>query len=71
MGEYVSTYHATPAYELFGLEGQTNKERPRVNEAAADRALAYRVRSGSHGYEDTDWVEYLNFMDYHFNKKNK
>jgi hypothetical protein len=71
MGEYVSAYYATPVYELFGLEGQTTKNRPRLNEAVANRALSYRVRSGAHGYEDTDWVEYINFMDYHFNKKEK
>lgn len=68
LGEYVSAYHATPVYELFGLQGQTTKERPRVNEPANNRALSYSIRSGAHGYETTDWTEYLNFMDFHFNK---
>ncbi len=69
MGEYISAHNATPVYELFGLKGQSTKERPRINEEAADRALSYCVRSGAHGYEPTDWVQYINFMDYHFNKK--
>lgn len=69
MGEYISAHNATPVYELFGLEGQPTKERPRVNEPAADRALAYSIRSGAHGYEPTDWVQYINFMDFHFNKE--
>lgn len=69
MGEYISTYNATPVYELFGLKGQSSPERPKVNEPAEDRALSYCVRSGAHGYEPTDWVQYINFMDYHFNKK--
>jgi hypothetical protein len=68
MGEYVSAYYATPVYELFGLQGQETKERPRVNEPANNRALAYSIRSGGHGYETTDWTEYLDFMDFHFNK---
>ena len=71
MGEYLSAHHATPVYELFGLKGQASRERPRVNEPAEDRALSYCVRSGAHGYESTDWVRYINFMDYHFNKKAK
>ncbi len=68
MGEYVSAYNATPVYELFGLQGQETKERSRVNEPASNRALAYNIRSGGHGYETTDWTEYINFMGFHFNK---
>jgi len=68
MGEYVSAFNATPVYELFGLEGQGTRERPRINEPANNRALSYRIRSGAHGYESTDWIEYVNFMDFHFNK---
>lgn len=69
MGEYISAHNATPVYELFGLKGQSNKVRPKVNEPADDRALSYCVRSGGHGYEPTDWVQYINFMDFHFNQK--
>lgn len=69
MGEYISAYNATPVYELFGLKGQSSKERPKVNEPAEDRALSYCIRSGGHGYEPTDWVQYINFMDFHFNQK--
>jgi hypothetical protein len=68
MGEYVSAHKATPVYELFGLKGQGTRERPRINEPANNRALSYRIRSGAHGYESTDWLEYINFMDYHFHK---
>ena len=71
MGEYISAHNATPVYELFGLKGQSTKERPRINEEAADRALSYCVRSGAHGYEPTDWVRYINFMDFHFNQQKK
>lgn len=71
IGEYIAAYNATPVYELFGLKGQSTEERPRVNEPANDRALSYSIRSGAHGYEPTDWIEYINFMDFHFNKKQK
>jgi len=69
MGEYLSTHHATPVFELFGLEGQPGMERPDVNVAADDRALAYHVRSGAHGYEQFDWDQYIKFMEYHFKAK--
>ena len=69
MGEYLSTHHATPVYELFGLKGQPTAERPKVNVPADNRALAYQVRSGAHGYEQTDWDAYIQFMDHHFNTK--
>jgi hypothetical protein len=68
MGEYLSAYHATPVYNLFGLEGQSTAERPRINEPAANRALSYHVRSGAHGYQQFDWDQYIKFMDFHFNK---
>lgn len=68
MGEYLSAFYATPVYQLFGLQGQNTKERPRVNEPADNRALSYCVRTGAHGYEQTDWDHYIKFMDYHFNK---
>ncbi|MFY0653177.1 MAG: hypothetical protein JXQ96_14140 [Cyclobacteriaceae bacterium] len=67
-GEYLSTHYATPVYELFGLKGQPTLERPKVNQPSDDRALAYHVRSGAHGYHQFDWDQYIKFMDYHFNK---
>ncbi|MFT6809267.1 MAG: hypothetical protein ACJA01_002503 [Saprospiraceae bacterium] len=69
MGEYLSAHYATPVYELFGLKGQKTLERPNINEPVDDRALAYHVRSGGHGYEQFDWDQYLKFMDFHFSKK--
>ena len=68
MGEYLSTYHASPVFELFDLEGQSAKERPNINQAVDSRALAYHVRSGGHGYEQFDWDQYIKFMDFHFNQ---
>lgn len=68
-GEYLSAHHATPVYELFGLNGQSTRERPKINEPAADRALGYHIRSGAHGYQQFDWDQYIKFMDFHFNDK--
>ena len=69
MGEYLSAHHATPVYELFGLNGQPAEDRPRVNEPAEDRALSYCVRSGAHGFQQVDWDRYIRSMVYHFYKK--
>jgi len=69
LGEYLSAYHATPVYELFGLKGQADPIRPKLNEPVDDRALSYHVRSGAHGYEQFDWDQYIKFMDFHFHPK--
>jgi hypothetical protein len=69
LGEYLSTHHATPVYELFGKKGQATLERPRINKPAEDRALSYCLRSGAHGFEQADWDRYIRAMVYHFNKK--
>jgi len=71
MGEYLSTHYATPVYELYGLKGQPDPERPEVNVPANDRDLAYVVRTEGHGYFQTDWDEIVRFMDFHFNKQKK
>lgn len=68
MGEYLSAHYATPVYELFGLQGQSSPGQPRLNEANDDRALAYHIRSGAHGYFQYDWDQYIKFMAFHFNK---
>ena len=68
MGEYLSCHFATPVYELFDLKGQASTSRPAINIPADKRALAYLIRSGAHGYEQTDWDAYIQFMDFHFNK---
>lgn len=70
-GEYLSAHYATPVYELFGLQGQSSPERPRLNEASDNRALAYHIRSGAHGYHQYDWDQYIKFMAFHFKGRKK
>lgn len=67
MGEFLSAWHATPVYELYGLQGMPSDIRPKLNTPANTGTLAYRIRSGGHGYQMTDWKEYISFMDVHFN----
>jgi len=66
MGEYMSAHHATPVYELYGLEGQPTPERPRINEPAENRALSYVIRTLGHGYYQGDWDRYIKCMKFHF-----
>ncbi|SHE53009.1 hypothetical protein SAMN05444274_101608 [Mariniphaga anaerophila] len=68
MGEYLSTYHATPVYELYGLKGQSAKQRPRINEPVEGIHLSYAIRSAGPGIIQEDWDRYLNFMEFHFKK---
>jgi hypothetical protein len=66
-GEFLSAYHAGPAYELFGLKGVGVDEMPEVDEPASV-TVGYHVRSGGHDVKDFDWEQYMNFADRHFNR---
>ena len=66
MGEYLSAHHATPVYDLYGLQGQSTPERPQINEPAEERALSYVIRSSGHGYSQSDWDRYIKSMEFHF-----
>lgn len=61
-GEMLSLYHASPAYELFGLKGLPTNTMPPVNEPI-QTDVGYHIRTGKHDVTDFDWTQYLNFAD--------
>lgn len=65
-GEYLSAYHASEVYELFGKSGLTSIEQPEINEPIIQSQVGYHVRDGGHSVEQYDWLRFLDFMDYHF-----
>ncbi|EAR00603.1 probable acetyl xylan esterase [Maribacter sp. HTCC2170] len=57
-GEFLSAFYATPVYALFGKEGITSKEMPKVNHPIQN-TVAYHVRTGKHNVTDYDWEQYI------------
>lgn len=66
-GEFLSTKHASPVYELFGLEGMPADDMPPVSQPAVG-TIGYHIRPGKHDVTDYDWEQYIDFADKHLQK---
>ena len=62
-GEFLSGVHASPVYELFGLDGLTVTEMPAIEQAVQDGMIGYHIRSGKHEVMQYDWEQYVKFAD--------
>ena len=67
-GEYLSAYHASEVYRLFGKKGLALESSPPVGEAIIESDVGYHIRQGGHSIEMYDWQRFLDFADYHFKK---
>ena len=67
-GEYLSAYHASEVYRLFGKKGLTSESSPPVGKAIIESDVGYHIREGGHSIEMYDWQRFLDFADYHFKK---
>lgn len=65
-GEYLSAYHAGPAYALYGLKGLADSEPPAVSQPVGNGAVGYHIREGKHDILLYDWQQYVNFANRHF-----
>ena len=63
-GEYLSGYHATPVYELFGRKGFKTPEMPEVNSPVMN-TIGYHIRSGGHNVTSYDWEQFIRFANLH------
>lgn len=66
-GEYLSAYHASPVYQLYGLKGLTSATPPPIHQPTMN-AVGYHIRAGIHDVTRYDWLAFLNFADKHFGK---
>ncbi|MFT6880487.1 MAG: hypothetical protein ACJARG_001420 [Arcticibacterium sp.] len=66
-GEYLSAYHASPVYELYGKEGFTSSVHPQTNHPVQN-TIGYHMRTGRHDVTDYDWEQYMKFAKSHFNE---
>jgi hypothetical protein len=64
-GEWLSLYHAQPAFELFGLQVLSSQEMPAI-ESPRVAHCGYHIRRGKHDMNDYDWAQLLNFADIHW-----
>jgi hypothetical protein len=62
-GEYLSGYHGTTVFELFGKKGLT-KEMPEINQPVMN-SIGYHIRSGGHSVLSYDWEQFIRFADMH------
>ncbi|MGC4034764.1 MAG: hypothetical protein QM764_02310 [Chitinophagaceae bacterium] len=62
-GEYLSAYHASEVYALYGLIGLTNPQPPGENSPVGDGFIGYHMRKGEHALTPYDWTQYLHFAD--------
>jgi len=66
-GEWIGTWNATPAYELYGKKVTfSSSKQPPVDSPVIKSAIGYHVRSGFHGLTLYDWERYMEFIEYHF-----
>ncbi|MEA3365772.1 MAG: prolyl oligopeptidase family serine peptidase, partial [Candidatus Hydrogenedentes bacterium] len=64
-GEYLSAYHASEVYRLFGKKGLASETLPTLGEAFVESDVGYHIREGGHSVEQYDWKCIMDFMDYH------
>ncbi|MFC3196982.1 alpha/beta hydrolase family protein [Parapedobacter deserti] len=66
-GEYLSAYHAGPAYALYGLKGLPSATPPPLHQPIKNH-VGYHIRAGKHDVTRYDWQAFLDFADVHFGK---
>lgn len=65
-GEYLSGWHATPVYALYGLKGLDTNIPPGKNQPVGNGAIGYHLRDGKHAMTVYDWEQYINFTNRFF-----
>ena len=62
-GEYLSLYHASPVYQLYGEPTLSSDEPPAVGETRLEGKQGYHIREGKHDILAYDWERYIRFAD--------
>ena len=65
--EFLTTLHASRAWEIHGARGLiTEDEMPTPGAFLGEGEVLYHYRSGTHYLSREDWVAYMNFLDKKF-----
>ncbi|RIV20011.1 acetylxylan esterase [Fibrisoma montanum] len=70
-GEYLSAYHASEVYRLYGLKGLDSNKPPAVEQPITGRHIGYHLRNGIHDILLYDWLQFIAFADFHFYGKGR
>jgi len=63
LGEFLSLYHGSQVYKLYGEERLTDKRMPGLNQPVRAGRVGYHIRTGKHDVTQYDWEQYLDFAD--------
>jgi hypothetical protein len=66
-GEYISAYHAGPAYALYGKNGLSTSVPP-ATDSPIQAAVDYHRRTGKHDVTLYDWQQYISWADRYLKK---
>ena len=61
-GEYLSAFHASKIWRLYGFKGLESPEQPPENTVCGD-GVRYHVKTGSHSMTLWDWEQYFDTAD--------
>jgi len=64
-GEFLSAYHASPVYQLYGLNPIKTDKMPEIHQPIMED-IGYHIRTGVHDVTDYDWKCFMDFADKHF-----
>ena len=68
--EFLTTLHASKAWELYGKQGLVCPDRlPVVGDHFTDGCVSYHLRDDLHYLSREDWQKYIKFLDAKFGKK--
>ena len=66
LSEFLSAYAASPVYTLYGKIGLVTKdELPPLDQPLQEGPEGYHMRSGSHFFSRTDWLQYVQYRKAH------
>lgn len=57
-GEFLSAFHATPVYNMYGKTGIEQSQMPELNKPTHN-TIAYHIRKGKHDVTTFDWEQYI------------
>ena len=68
--EFLTTLHASQAWELLGKKGLACENRlAKPGDLYIDGCVGYHLRAGTHFLSREDWGAYIKFLDKHFKNK--
>ena len=63
--EFESLVQADPVYQLFGVKGLSQWERPKPEQPLHEGHIGHHHKTGEHTMDDYDWDLYMDYADKH------